>query len=104
MIDIVRSRAGVPIRLTDERWEHIVAEHDDLVDRRADVLMAVGQADRVVMGREGELLALWAVEKPKTLVVAYRERSPSDGFVITAFLTSRPVRYESRQIVWPAQQ
>jgi hypothetical protein len=29
-MDIAISKAGVPIRLTDERWHHIVENHDDL--------------------------------------------------------------------------
>ena len=29
-MDIVISKAGVPVRLTEERWFHIVENHDDL--------------------------------------------------------------------------
>ena len=29
-MDIVKSINGVPIRLTEERWVHIIENHDDL--------------------------------------------------------------------------
>ena len=29
-MDVAFSRNGVPIRLTDERWFHVVENHDDL--------------------------------------------------------------------------
>ena len=44
------SRAGVPIRLTDERWAHIAEEHCELAGLREEVIATVGDADRVVAG------------------------------------------------------
>ena len=38
MPGIVLSPTGVPIRLTDERWSHIVEEHNELARLRLDVL------------------------------------------------------------------
>ena len=52
MMRIAVSRAGVPIRLTDERWAHIVEEHAELAGMREDVLEAVAETDRVVGGRQ----------------------------------------------------
>jgi hypothetical protein len=40
-MDIAISKAGVPIRLTDERWYHIVENHDDLAGYYDEVLMTV---------------------------------------------------------------
>ena len=37
---------------------------------------------------------------PYWLVVAYREVSSSDGFVITGFFTRRIGRVEGRRLVW----
>ncbi len=31
-MDIAISKSGVPIRLTNERWYHIVENHDDLAE------------------------------------------------------------------------
>jgi hypothetical protein len=57
MTDSVLSRAGVPIRLTDERWRHIIEGHAELTGMRDEVLAAVAHADRVVAGGERALLA-----------------------------------------------
>lgn len=38
MTDLVASVHGVPIRLTDERWSHVVEEHTELAGMRLDVL------------------------------------------------------------------
>ena len=96
----VKSRNGVPIRLTSERWAHIIEGHNELAGMRDDILEAVAFPTRVLAGQEGELLALREVESGKFLVVAYRE-SRSDGFVITAFVTRRVRFLERRKQVWP---
>ena len=64
---------GISIRLTDERWEHIIDEHGELLGTRSDVLDTVSQPDRIVAGRAGELLGLREVTPGKRLVVVYRE-------------------------------
>ena len=95
------SRRGVPIRLTDERWAPIVEEHCELAGMRVDVLETVSDAERVLAGGHGALLALRTVEAGKSLVVVYRETNPVDGFVITAFVTRRLATLERRQQLWP---
>ncbi len=45
---VVVSRSGIPVRLTDERWAHIVEEHNELAGLRLDVLETVAEAERVV--------------------------------------------------------
>ena len=54
----VTSANGVPIRLTDERWWHIVEEHAELSELRFEILDAVSSPDRVVAGNAGEFLAV----------------------------------------------
>ena len=100
MTDAVTSRAGVPIRLPDERWVHITEEHCELAGMRLDVLDTVAGPTRVLAGAEGELLALREQEPAKWLVVVYRELE-EDGFVITAFLTRRVRSLDRRRQVWP---
>lgn len=68
---------------------------------RQEVLEAISDADRVVAGGEGELLAVRAVGGNKLLVVVDREVSREDGFVVTSFLTSRSAWLERRRQVWP---
>ena len=100
MISVVPSKNGVPIRLTDERWSHIIAEHEELAGLRQQVLQTVAEPERIVAGKAGELLALRELEKGKWLVVVYRELG-NDGFISTAFLTRRMRSLEKRTQVWP---
>ncbi|MBI4326943.1 MAG: hypothetical protein HY674_17015 [Chloroflexi bacterium] len=100
MTETVTSKNGVTIRLTDERWSHISEEHAELAGRKLEVLEAVSDAERVVAGSEGELLALKKQSDGKTLVAVYRE-DVNDGFIITAFLTRREAALNHRKQLWP---
>ncbi|MCC6764870.1 MAG: hypothetical protein IT293_09425 [Deltaproteobacteria bacterium] len=68
---------------------------------RLAVLRAVSTADRVVAATDGAAMAIRYVAPRKTLVVVYRELGTTDGFVITAFLTSRFPALERRVQLWP---
>lgn len=100
MVDVIKSRNGVPIRLTRERWAHIAEEHGELAGLRLEVLEAVAQPERVFQGGAGELLASREVEIGKWLIVVYREEE-EDGFIITAFLTRKIAPLERRKQLWP---
>ncbi|MFH0794514.1 MAG: hypothetical protein V2A74_10840 [bacterium] len=90
-MDIARSVNGVPIRLTYERWFHIVESHDDLASQFHDVLEVVENPQFILRGNGGTLKATRNLGRKKWLVVVYRELSRSDGFVITAYvLGSKP--------------
>lgn len=52
------------------------------------MLETIENSTRVLAGGEGELLALRELSPGKHVIVVYRE-SESDGFIITAFLTSK---------------
>lgn len=82
MIDQVMSKNGVSIRLTDERWAHITEEHCEIAGLRSEVLETVLQPERILVGGDGELIALRELEQGKYLVVVYREQV-DDGFIIT---------------------
>ena len=74
---IVRSRNGVAVRLTEERWGHIVGGHPELEGQRDRVLETVADPELIQEGDDGALLGvrLYA-ETPitrKHLVVPYRE-------------------------------
>lgn len=100
MIDRIISKNGTPVRLTDERWAHIMEEHCELAGLRSTVVETVSHPDRIFLGGDGELIAVRAVELGKHLVVVYREHN-DDGFVITAFLTRRIRSLEKRRQLWP---
>lgn len=100
MAHVVVSKHGVPIRLTDERWSHIIEEHCELAGLRLEVLETVAFPSRILEGGEGERLAVREIEPGKALVVVCRELQ-GDGFVITAFVTRRVQSLERRNQLWP---
>ena len=100
MTETVYSKNGVPIRLTDERWAHIMEEHGELAGLRLEILETVANPTEIFAGNHGELLAVREVEPGKYLVVVYRE-SQHDGFIITAFLTRKGHALRRRQRLWP---
>ncbi len=56
-MEIAYSVAGIPIRLTYERWYHITENHDDLASYFHDILETVEKPDIVVRGNKGTLKA-----------------------------------------------
>lgn len=83
--------------MTYERWYHIVENHDDMASRFHDVLDTVENPEFVLRGHRGSLKATRNMARRKWLVVAYREVSKTDGFVITAYvLSGRP----KGDIIW----
>jgi hypothetical protein len=98
MMDEVDSVNGVPIRLTEERWRHIVEARDELEGREEDVLDVVCAPDWITRGYRGSLVAWKGYGKRGYLAVIYKELGGVDGFVITAFFTRKP---KKRGKVWP---
>jgi hypothetical protein len=91
---LVHSRNRVPVRLTEERRQHIVRRHPEMDGQREQVLETLAEPDTIQQGDYGELLAIrFYPETPLTrkfLVVVYREVGLDDGFILTAYLTNRP--------------
>lgn len=65
----------IPIRLTDEKWEHITCWHPELQESEEDVLDAVQKPDRVRRGHGGALVAERGLGKQNYLLVIYKETS-----------------------------
>jgi len=98
-MDVAYSVNGVPIRLTAERWFHIVENHDDLAGHYDDVLNTVENPDLILRGHRGSLIAVRGAGQGIYLAVVYRQLSQDDGFIITAFFTSKVDR---RKAIWTA--
>ncbi len=96
----ITSINGTIIRLTNERWTHIIEEHAELYGMMDFVLLTVSNPEIVFTGNSGEFLAVREVESKKFLVVPYRELN-NDGFIITAFLTRRLHSLQRRKKIWP---
>ncbi len=101
LLSVVTSVNGVPIRLTDERWEHIIIGHPELEHLLKEVIRGIEEPQTVRAGGSGELLAVRKLRDNKYLVVVYREKTEKDGFVITAFLTKKIDQVQRRPQVWP---
>lgn len=104
MTNTVYSVNQVPIRLTDERWRHIVANHNDLASFYFEVLEAVANPELILEGDAGELWAVQHLTHRKMLLVIYREfAAQNDGFIITAFFTTKKKKLLQRRILWQRQ-
>jgi hypothetical protein len=99
---IVYSRNRVPVRLSEERWQHILHRHPEMKDQRERILETVAEPHMIQQGDFGELLAVRYYPKTpltsKFVVVAYREVTSDDGFILTAYLTNRPST--RRTVIW----
>jgi len=99
---IVYSINGAPIRLTTERWEHIILRHPEMVGEKDKVVETLTYPDLIQKGDYVTLIAIkFYNETPLTskyLVVVYKEINKIDGFVLTAYFTSKPS--ERREILW----
>ncbi len=88
---------GVPIRLTDERWEHIEGNHPNMAGYRDDCLDVVENPDLVLRGYGGALVAVKGYGRRGYLIVVYKEVSQQDSFIISARFVSTINR---RNVVW----
>ncbi len=68
-MEIVRSINNIPIRLTDERWIHVVENHDDLAGYYDEILKAVECPDYVIRISRRILIALKQKEAGRFLAV-----------------------------------
>jgi hypothetical protein len=86
-LDVAISVEGVPIRLTHERWFHIVENPDDLAGHYEEVLDAVENPALILRGYRGSLVAVRNYGPRRYLMVVYRQVSGKDGLIITAHFT-----------------
>ena len=97
-MNIAYSVNDVPIRLTEERWEHIVGNKPYMTSYYDTVLDAIENPTWILRGYVGAMIAVLSIARSKYLHVVYREIDQEDGFIITAFLSRKVNR---RMIVWP---
>ena len=105
MTNITYSVNSIPIRLTDERWTHIVENHDDIAGYYFDVLETIANPTWIFEGEENELWAVKLVSERKAILVIYKElKDQNDGFVITAFFTTKIRKLLRRKTLWQQAQ
>jgi len=95
------SISGVPIRLTDERWEHILEARPYLRGYEEDLLAAVESPDLILAAAGGVLVAVVSFGRRGYLHVIYKEVTRADGFIITAYFKAS---YNRRQVIWRANE
>ena len=96
-MEIAYSVNGVPIRLTEERWDHIVNNKPYMESYFERMLDAIEKPTCVLRGYAGSLVAVLSVGRQRYLHVVYKEVSREDGFIITAFIAQK---YNRKLIIW----
>ncbi|RKX63611.1 MAG: hypothetical protein DRP34_01560 [Thermodesulfobacteriota bacterium] len=84
-MDIAKSKNNVPIRLTEERWFHIVENHDELAGYYDEVLNTIEDPDFIIKGYRGALIALKKMNN-KFLAVIYKELNPMRDLLLLLIL------------------
>jgi len=99
---IINSVDEIPIRLTAERWQHIIKRHPEMTTEEDKILQTVCSPDTIQEGDYGTKIAIKHYPRTpltsKHLAVIYKEVSKEDGFVLTAYFTSTPSK--RRKIIW----
>lgn len=99
---IIYSINNIPIRLTGERWEHIIKRHPEIKQEKEKLLRTIKEPKYILEGDFGELIAVKFFEEtpfgPKFFVVIYKEIEKTDGFIITAYFSDK--LSERRRILW----
>src|SRR5712691_3501543 len=97
ILGIVDSVNGVPIRLTDERWEHILDSHPEMASYQEIILDALENPDYILTSRRGALAAVMVLGRKAFLHVFYVEKGRRDGFILSAYLEEK---MDKGKIVW----
>lgn len=101
-MDFAISKNRIPVRLTDERWQHVSTGHPEMADFYFEILETIENPSVVYYGNEDELIAVSKENQHsgKFFVVVYKEVSEKDGFIITAYLSNKPAFFEKKKILW----
>lgn len=99
--DTLTDHQGRAIRLTVERWQHIL-EHPEMVDQREKMTQTVNDPDFVVVTAKDDTVHVYqrlyestpVTRKYMTVAVKLLDE---DAFILTAFFTSRLKR---GRIIW----
>ena len=91
---------NVPIRLTEERWEHIVDNKPYMYAFEEAIFQAIEEPTLILAGYAGARVAVLSLGRERFLHVVYKEVSSYDGFVVTAFVSRT---YNRGKVIWPSR-
>ena len=99
---VVYSKNKIPIRIGNDRWDHIASRHPEMQSQYSRIVETITDPDLLQRGDFDVSLAIRLYPSTpltrKYLVVAYKEVSSRDGFLLTAYLTSSPSK--RRHVLW----
>ena len=87
------SHNGVPVRMSAERWSHIVCRHPELDGQQKKLVETLSEPGYIQKGDFGTMMAIRHYPQTplteKYMIVIYKEVSPFDGYVLTAYFATR---------------
>lgn len=101
-MDVAISKNKVPIRLTQERWHHISTGHPEIAGYYYEILETIENQLCIYEGTQNEYIAVSGKEEQtgKFIVVIYKETAPADGFIITAFISTKEQEFIKKKLLW----
>jgi hypothetical protein len=101
-MDVANSKNGVPIRMTAERWQHITTGHPEVSDYYYEILETIENPQTIYEGNNKAKIAVKTFKErnDKFVVVIYKELGSNEGFVITAYLSTRKQEFKKKRILW----
>ncbi|MDQ2752402.1 MAG: hypothetical protein M3R72_05200 [Bacteroidota bacterium] len=104
-MNVAISKHGIPIRLTEERWQHITIGHPEIADYYYEILETIEKPEIIYEGSNDAKIAVKKVQEKVSafIVVIYKETSVTDGFVITAYFSNKEQEFKKKNIVWKQQ-
>lgn len=57
-MDIVLSKSNVPIRITEERWQHIITRHPEMSGVREKLIETIHDPELILEGDKGTVMAV----------------------------------------------
>jgi len=88
--------------MSAERWQHISTGHPEVADYYYEIFETIENPRVIYQGEYEGLIAvsLKLKETNKFLVVVYKETGPSDGFVITAYISNKEQKFNKKEVIW----
>ena len=105
-MNIAISINKIPIRLTDERWQHISVGHPEMANFYYEIFDVIESPDFIYEGKYEESIATKKINNlgDKFIAVVYKEININDGFVITAYISNKKQEFLKRKILWQQQK